>query len=344
MDLSAFGLERRRDAVLILGAGATRGASFVKPWVLMKPPTDADFFRLLRSSPIADDRESARLLDFVEKEFGSLDVSMERFYSQARLHDQFISDFSSGRGRRRDYMWNLRYFLRLLPRLFGVSLAGTTCEYHDLLAAALTPRDTILSFNYDCLMDRSLSRTAGRRWDPGRGYGFPVADGLDPWRDHSGRGRMPKGSIRLLKPHGSFNWSRDQEGQVCLLAEEYSRRDYNELVIVPPLWQKSFEEEPFPTIWSEARRLLSTVRALFVVGYSLPETDVYTQALLRMDVAALDFLAVVNPDIEARKRLHASLRSAVTRATHVVELDTLENLVQVIAAAQGRIVEYPGFS
>ncbi|MGH9894686.1 MAG: hypothetical protein ACREA0_22450, partial [bacterium] len=137
MDLTAFGFERRRDTVLILGAGATRGASFVRPWTLMRPPTDVDFFSLLRSSPIAGRRDAERLLDFVEEEFGSLDVSMERFYSQARLHDQFISEFSSGRGRRRDYMWNLRYFLRLLPRLFGVSLEGTNCEYLDLVASVL---------------------------------------------------------------------------------------------------------------------------------------------------------------------------------------------------------------
>lgn len=147
-----------------------------------------------------------------------------------------------------------------------------------------------------------------------------------------------------MKPHGSFNWSRDQDGQIRLLEDEYSRREYNELVIVPPLWQKSFEEEPFPTIWSEARRLLSAVRAIFVVGYSLPETYVYTQALLRMDVGDLEFLALVNPDPEARNRLHAALRSAVTRATHVVELDTLENLAQVIAASEGKIVEYPSIN
>ncbi|MGH9894687.1 MAG: hypothetical protein ACREA0_22455, partial [bacterium] len=205
-------------------------------------------------------------------------------------------------------------------------------------------RDTVLSFNYDCLMDRSLARVSGRRWNPARGYGFSVTGGLDHWCDHTGRGRIPKGSIRLLKPHGSFNWVRNEADGFDLLADEYAGRRHDALLIVPPLWQKSFDEEPFPTVWVEARRVLSSARALFVVGYSLPETDVYTQALLRMDVGELEFLAIVNPDPEARRRVHNALRSAVTRATHVLELNALENLAQVIAESQGNLVEYPWIS
>jgi hypothetical protein len=49
MDLAAFKYNRRRDVAIVLGAGATRGAHFVTPSTISKPPLDRDFFILLRS-------------------------------------------------------------------------------------------------------------------------------------------------------------------------------------------------------------------------------------------------------------------------------------------------------
>src|SRR4029079_5982512 len=174
-----------------------------------------------------------------------------------------------GRARRRDYRWNLAYFRRVLPPLFGKSLLNQECAFHAALAAAVSPGDTFISFNYDCLLDRALARHAGRRWRPTDGYGFEVADPNGIWADHSGFGRPYKNTIQLLKPHGSLNWSLSDAGACILLRNEYARRPESELVIVPPLWQKSFDEEPYLTIWRCTRQVLSAVKALFVIGYSL---------------------------------------------------------------------------
>jgi hypothetical protein len=115
-----------------------------------------------------------------------------------------------------------------------------------------------------------------------------------------------------------------------LLEDEYAARPEGELVIVPPLWQKSFDAEPYRMTWQRMRQVLSAVKALFVVGYSLPETDVYTQATLRMDVRELDFLCMVNPDPAARTRIVRTLRSAITTGTHVVEFDKLADLAALL--------------
>jgi len=61
---------------------------------------------------------------------------------------------------------------------------------------------------------------------------------------------------------------------MTLTSDEYAARDPNSLVIIPPLWQKRFDEEPYQAIWGKTRGALSTARALIVVGYSLPTTDV----------------------------------------------------------------------
>jgi len=331
MDLSPFNFNHRREAALIIGAGSTRGAHFVTPGTVCKPPLDADFFALLRSSGIASE-DLRRLLAFVDEEFGTLEVGMETFYSQAYLYDQFLHDVpAGGRGRRQRYKWNLAYFRRLLPLLFGQSLEGEQCAFHAALARAAGPGDTFISFNYDCLLDRALGSYAGRRWRPAEGYRVPVVSGDEEWADHSGTGRPPARSIALLKPHGSLNWRFDGLN-LSLRPNEYAARDDDDLVIVPPLWQKSFDTEPYQTIWNATRIVLSSVRALFIVGYSLPETDVYTQATLRMDVGELDFLCIVNPDEEARRRILRTLRSSVTTTTHVVELNLLRELGSLLPA------------
>jgi hypothetical protein len=180
-------------------------------------------------------------------------------------------------------------------------------------------------------MDRALARHTGRRWRPGEGYGYPVSTGGDSWSDHTGPGRPPRRSISLLKPHGSLNWVLESN-DLSLTANEYEARDEEELVIVPPLWQKSFDAEPYQTIWQEMRRVLSSVKALFIIGYSLPETDVYTQATLRIDVGELEFLCIVNPDQQARQRAARTLRSSITTETHLVEFSQLAELAALLPA------------
>lgn len=334
MDLAAFNYPKRREVAVIVGAGASRGAHFVTPATVCRPPLDTDFFSLLRTSGLAGDPDAKRLLEFVEREFGSLQVGMETFYSQASLYDRFIRDIpTGGRGRRREYQWNLTYFRRLIPKLFATSLEDRECRFHQQIAQAASPGDTFISFNYDCLLDRAVMKQTGRRWDASKGYGFTVSAGADEWHDHSGRGRFPVNSIRILKPHCSLNWSLDSHGEIALLKREYQARDADELVLVPPLWQKSFDDEPYQTVWRETRKTLSSVKALFLIGYSLPETDVYTQATLRMDVGPLDFLCVVNPDTAARARIARTLRSSISASTHYVEFERLADVAASLPPA-----------
>ena len=334
VDLSPFNFPRRREAALIVGAGASRGAHFVTPATMCKPPLDTDFFTLLRSSGLGGESDAYRLLQFVDREFGSLKVGMESFYSQASLYDRFIHDIPiGGRGRRREYRSNLASFRRMLPKLFATSLAGKLCRFHEQLAFAAQPGDTFISFNYDCLLDRAIMKQCGRRWGADHGYGFTVTGGKADWQDHAGKGRYPVRPVMLLKPHGSLNW-RLEDKKISLLSDEYAARPESELVIVPPLWQKSFDDEPYQTVWTRTRKTLSSVKALFVVGYSLPETDVYTQATLRMDVGPLDFLCVVNPDKDARDRIARTLRSAVRASTHYVEFERLADLAGALPPAR----------
>jgi hypothetical protein len=267
---------------------------------------------------------------------------MEAFYSQVHLHDQFVADLPKGKGRRRAYEWAMKYFLRVIPSVFGCSLAGNRCAWHDALASSLNARDVILSFNYDCLMDESLRHAAKRKWLAASGYGVAATGEIGDWQDHSGYGRFPKVGLRLYKLHGSLNWRVGAGGDLELLSDPYETRPDGELCIVPPLWQKSFDAAPFRDIWLAARGVLTRVKALLVIGYSLPLTDVYTQAMLRIDVPDLDFLLIANPDSEARQRTRYILRSALRSSTRVVELDEVRDVGQLLGADAGNAGGGPG--
>lgn len=83
---------------------------------------------------------------------------------------------------------------------------GIQCRYHDEIAGWLDPGDTVISFNYDLLVDRSLESRGD--WAKNDGYGLRfhrigsrTGDDVE-WRpplDTESR-------VRLLKLHGSLNW------------------------------------------------------------------------------------------------------------------------------------------
>jgi hypothetical protein len=49
------------------------------------------------------------------------------------------------------------------------------CAYHDALVDVLDPQDTVISFNYDCVIDHALRERGGGKWSARIGYTFPNA-------------------------------------------------------------------------------------------------------------------------------------------------------------------------
>ena len=82
---------------------------------------------------------------------------------------------------------------------------GGICRNHSKLAArALKEHATIISFNWDTLVDDALNATD--RWYYETGYGLSFA-----WKYENREAvdlRHNESKITLLKPHGSLNWFR----------------------------------------------------------------------------------------------------------------------------------------
>lgn len=338
---------QRKKAVVILGAGASRGASCFQD-SLLPPPLDTDFFSLLERVQHRD-RDLKQLLEFVKGEFGEVSFPrMEELFTQLEALSEFHENLNITPGPRiTRYRRQLNTFVENIARFFRhVFIDSPTgihrsCDHHDRLAELLHAEDAVITFNYDCLIDDALRRKAGRGWNPGRSYGFEIeADAASPWRPTNPKGRPAKTPISLLKLHGSLNWDRSagsEPSQLVLRQDPYTHRGRTAAEVVPPVWDKTIKEDPvLRHIWKEARRTLPTGPVLLVIGYSVPPTDLLSQALIRVAVSEraenqkLSHLIVVNPDVDARRRLIRLVQGGMNSATSVVEMSTLSELSKLL--------------
>lgn len=333
MKLQDFGVPGgSRKTLVVLGAGASRGASFVTNQVGVLPPLDCDFFQQLSRMHTCE--SAARLLEFVRSEYGhESGLSMEVFFSEADYTDRFHEELSVDRGPKvKRYQAALSDFYVSLAQLLNVS-TSSPCDYHERLASQLHAEDSIISFNYDCIVDSALRERAGRRWDPDRqGYGFQVTDGATQW-SHSSRGRAPQSSIRLLKMHGSANWNIES-GSVSLLPHPAEDTLANR--IIPPTWFKNLQISPFTEVWKRARLAVRSARIIVVVGYSVPPTDLFSRSLFKVEAGSkekrekLDLLVLVNPDSASRQTFTNLVKGALEPRTRILEYATLQELDEVL--------------
>lgn len=188
---------------------------------------------------------------------------------------------------------------------------------------------SVLTFNYDIGADMALYRA-----NLGPNYVIESAP-----QKHN--------AVDLLKLHGSLNWATEKEsgsirplhlhhyfqkysipgfdehGEIRLpigshLVEYFSKHATPtievepEPVIVPPSWNKADYHEALSNIWASAANHLAEAESIFIIGYSLPETDSFFRhlyALGSVGKSALRRIVVFNPDSsgETDKRFQALL-------------------------------------
>lgn len=181
------------------------------------------------------------------------------------------------------------------PQGFGSDGLKRLIETIDKARQEDPTNDTaILTFNYDLLLEVAI-HFAGCSVD----YGLAKESTDYP-------------SIPLLKLHGSLNWAVERgtgkivpwflrqyfrqaklndggnpPGNIRLRVADHfetfsksSKTDYEETpLIVPPSWNKAAAYSSISEVWKRAANELSTASSIFVVGYSLPETDSFFRQL-----------------------------------------------------------------
>jgi hypothetical protein len=187
----------------------------------------------------------------------------------------------------------------------------------------------VVSLNYDLLVEKVLRPFPMRRPPrPGFFYGgLPraqvcAARSSSPFsRDRAIEPLELRGTVPVLKPHGSLNWHRtflDRErtrGLISIYPDlRAAFRAGGDAAIVPPVAVEASVPAWLDAVWSDTRHLLASVDEWWVVGYSLPPADVALAELLR-DAASsgrLTRIRIWNRSDRTRRRWEA-----VAGAAHV---------------------------
>jgi hypothetical protein len=293
-----------RRTVFLLGAGATRGAfSHVRVHgKKLLAPLNGDFFDVVESFVAAQGNSGGfkARYDRVRKVFleefptrGRWPIPMEEAFSLLYVSKDFPEIYLPRHGRRRrpGSRREIEDFLRLT---FGILSAIEEHVGHSNLYAQLVsklgPGDTILTLNYDTLLDSALV-TAG--WDPAKGYGLMGGSGKIRWTRPHPESSASLANVRLLKLHGSLNWyvrgSFSNLSQIfekkpskIVISETPRVNEFTGFVrqIAPPIYGKFFGHKHWRTLWTAAHDALVEAEMLVIIGCSLVDTDFHLSGML----------------------------------------------------------------
>ncbi len=176
------------------------------------------------------------------------------------------------------------------PKVLPPVPYGKFGELIQSMKTKLTPKEdvSILTFNYDIAADLMLHFN-----ELGPDYCLKNSNNFGK-----------KDVVKLLKLHGSINWGTIEEidrirplhineylrpkrfthGPVYLnIGSELSQyTDFNfqkEPVIIPPTWNKSNFPDDLLDVWRQAAKELEEADSLIIIGFSLPETDIFFRHL-----------------------------------------------------------------
>jgi hypothetical protein len=172
-------------------------------------------------------------------------------------------------------------------RHFALFLSGKYDDQKKLPSRS----NTIITFNYDLVLDDALVRVDARP-----GYELAHAHYEEVYE---GRTVVP-----LLKLHGSTNWAICECNQIHVLGERATAnpalfrsklcvkcgKSGLRLLLVPPSWDKSEYSRIMQPVWKKAVDALKTATRICVIGYSMPETDAFFKFLLTLGLAENDRL------------------------------------------------------
>ncbi len=295
---------KSRKTVFILGAGATRGAV---PHVLVnlkriKPPLNRDFFTVLETFAKAEsggNRISSRfsaLKKALKRDFptkGQWPMPMETAFSLLYISKDFPEIFSGSAGRPRDAgsRREIEDFLRLTFALLNrITALADSSNLYAKLVAALEPKDTVITLNYDTVLDGAL---LSQGWNPISGY--CVTGGRHKFKWHISRPPLTSSlaDVRLLKLHGSLNWQ--VKGTYKYIQKVFEAKPSRVILsispgpnesrgfirqIIPPVYGKFFQHSHWQHLWHTAFDSVVNAEMIVVVGCSLVDTDFHLTGIL----------------------------------------------------------------
>lgn len=332
--------------VIVLGAGASRGAS-TSEGKLCQPPLNADFFTQLQriANPKHEKKVASVVRDIVSLFGPNFSLTMEEYFTQlesmatmSRIAPSKDRTFSPSEIReKRDRLMSA--LAAVLEESTDVSKkASAVCEYHAAIVERLDAQDTIISFNYDCVTDHALRREGDGKWSARYGYCFPTpsrVEGHERWSavdTPSGANR----TINLLKLHGSLNWQLPtgdgaEKDTIRLKQRLYEQRGTPRFTIIPPEFVKNIHTDPnFEALWRNAERAIRGAEVIAMVGFSFTPTDLHVESLFRIALAksSLKTLFIANPSQADRRRIRSVFARPLEGGCVVRQHDSLHDFAR----------------
>lgn len=251
----------------------------------IRPPVAAEFVKELERRKWIDDyRELAKTIQHLRKTHRH--VGLEELWTCIDLHAKFESAFPIAWSPRGPVVSELK---SAIVRMYGScceqfskSIASSDCctVVRDV-AKKIEAGDTLVSFNYDTIIEQVVSTTGNVR----------LRHGKD----------LKPGTIRFAKPHGSTSWRLSYlpyaltDGNPILESLSYEdvktgREDPLLLGAVPLkselIWEVSkYYGSPriFEVVreqWQTLANAVATATRIVILGYSFPKEDMYGRFFL----------------------------------------------------------------
>jgi hypothetical protein len=321
-------IKLKHPIVIIFGAGASRGGLAEQE---IPPPLDKDFFDIANQlAGHGTPKLAKRVLKEVWGLYGKTNgIGLEAYYRDLETRG-IIGEFAKTANQPKNWRKREKDLVELIRRVYvQTTVKPTTGEHlrseiHERILAKLEKKDTIVTFNYDLMIEEAL-RDADI-WNPVDGYGIQTSGKTKGWAkrwlDHKAD-REKHSAIKLLKLHGSLNWQSKPGGirlqpRPYLVSTRNGRTRFEKISILAPGWKKPIDKNPYKKFWRAARLQLEKCKTLIVLGYSLPETDLLAQSLLaevvRTRAARKEYLKQVHladPDKLVKERLVKLLTPAL---------------------------------
>ncbi len=213
--------------------------------------------------------------------------------------------------------------IRIVLDKSSKNLTGNVEEYFKM-AEMLNECDSIVSFNWDLLLDNILGRREILPESPGESYGeCKYKHYKNMIIDMSAYGENTFKNIAVpqpyniydkeigfyLKLHGSIDWLYCSNNFCRGYGKVFPILNHNikhfcsvcheemKYMVIPPVLNKRYGVYPFiKNIWNKAAKEIEYADKLIIWGYSLPPTDFYSNWLLRQGRTNIKDLVIINPE------------------------------------------------
>ncbi len=193
-------------------------------------------------------------------------------------------------------------------------------------------RSSIITFNYDLALELSLHNQTIN-------YKYCLSD------------EVAEQGYPILKLHGSLNWGRckycKKTGFNDVFGNNYRYslgskipfqghpediicKNCNKMIgekepdIIPPSWNKITTSANIKNVWKKAAEELHEAKEIVVIGYSLPETDLFFKYLFALGTDSstrIEKFIVCDPDPKVGEKFSKLLGKGITNRFKYVEYD-----------------------